>query len=221
MTVADGALRVDSERTRRRILDEARELCRVAGSEQIRMDEVARRVGCARATVYNHFGSRDQLIDAMCGEYLDGFLIVRDGIRDGVRPEDTVFEVLRETVAAELRWRVTNGDLRIPLDRARRNAEGFYVTRNQRIDDAMVEWFGAIHRAAERAGLLRPGLDVPSATASVYAMVDHVVAEFPVDTAPQDVDRAADQVARLQWHALFRDEPSRAPMFATLDLEHV
>jgi hypothetical protein len=69
----------------------------------------------------------------------------------------------------------------------------------------------SFYEASERRGLLREGLDVPIATRAVYAMIDHVVAGFPVDTPVTDIDRTTDQVAGLVWHAMYRSAPEDAP----------
>lgn len=216
MAVADGALRIDSERTRRHILRAARELSREAGYAHVRMSDIAERVGCARATVYNHFANRDELLEALCSDYLAGYLDIQDRIADWAAPGSSVFAVLRETVAEELRWRVANGDLRDALDSAKRLRKDFYVQGDERIDAVLLAWFGDIHRASQRQGLLRPGLDLAFATRATYAMIDHVVAGFPVETPADELDVAADQVAKLQWHALYLGDPEQAPPFDSL-----
>ena len=137
MPVANRALRSDSERTRRQILETAREMCRREGYENIRMADIADRVGRTRATVYNHFATRDDLLQALCEEYLDGFLELFTGIRVWLSDDHSVFEVLRETVASELRWRVGHAELRGALDSARRLRAPFYVQGEERIDEAV------------------------------------------------------------------------------------
>jgi AcrR family transcriptional regulator len=216
MTLPDGASRADSERTRREILRAARELVREAGYDHIRMVDVADRAGCARATLYNHFPSRDSLLEALCAEYLDGFLEIHPRVRQWARPDHTIFEVLRETITEELRWRVANGELREALDTARRLRKEFYVEGDQRIDDALLAWFGAIHRASFRNGFLRSDVELDFAEKAVYAMIDHVVAEFPINTNADEVARAADRVARLSWHALYSTSPEGSPAFKTI-----
>jgi AcrR family transcriptional regulator len=219
MAVVNRALRTDSERTRRNILDSARDLCREQGYEHIRMADVAERVGCARATVYNHFPSRDGLLEALSVEFLDGYLELLAGIPAWIREDHTVFQVLRETVARELRWRAEHGELRGALDSAKRLRKPFYVEANQRIDDAMIAWLEAIYNAADGLGLVREDLDLDLAGRPVYAMIDSVVAGFPVGVAHAEVERVADQVARLQWHALFAAEPEDAVPFAALAVD--
>lgn len=219
MAVVNRALRTDSERTRRSILECARDLCREQGYEHVRMADVAERVGCARATVYNHFPSRDELLEALCVEFLEGYLELLGGIPAWVEEHHTVFEVLRETVARELRWRAEHGELRGALDSARRLRKPFYLEANQRIDDAMIAWLEAVYAAADGLGLIREDLDLAVAGRPVYAMIDSVVAGFPVGVGAAHVERVADQVARLQWHALFTAAPEDAVPFTALAVD--
>ena len=219
MAVVNRALRTDSERTRRRILDSARDLCRKEGYEHVRLADIAHRVGCARATVYNHFPTRDELLEALCVEFLEGYLELLEDLPSWIEQHHTVFDVLRETVARELRWRAEHGELRGALDSAKRLRKPFYVEANHRIDDAMIIWLEAIYAAANELGLIRADLDLAAAGRPVYAMIDSVVGGFPVGVALAEVERTADQVARLQWHALFDAPPEEAVAFAALAIE--
>jgi len=56
------------EQTRSRVLDTARELLATEGFPSNLVDEVARRSGVARATVYYQFGSKVGLLEAVVGE---------------------------------------------------------------------------------------------------------------------------------------------------------
>ncbi len=54
------------QRTRARIVDAVRELLLKGSFHQATVEEVAARAGVSRATLYQHFGSRMELIDALC-----------------------------------------------------------------------------------------------------------------------------------------------------------
>ena len=55
-----------SSRTRERIVAAVRELLEEGTFHETTVEEVAARAGVARATLYQHFGSRLGLVDAMC-----------------------------------------------------------------------------------------------------------------------------------------------------------
>jgi AcrR family transcriptional regulator len=60
-----------SEGTRERIMSAVRELLAEGTFHESTVEEVADRAGIARATLYQHFGSRLDLVDAIC----DGFAL--------------------------------------------------------------------------------------------------------------------------------------------------
>src|SRR5512145_2464520 len=76
---------------RERILSAAFELFSGHGFEDVTMAEVARAAGVARATVFNHFGSKQGLVDAMTR----GVLLFYQGMLDAaLAAEDTPTPVL-------------------------------------------------------------------------------------------------------------------------------
>lgn len=58
------------QETRRRITDAAVELHRTVGPARTTVTEIAERAGVGRMTVYNHFGSDDDLLEACSGQYM-------------------------------------------------------------------------------------------------------------------------------------------------------
>jgi AcrR family transcriptional regulator len=68
-----GRRQVTTDRTRARILRAARALLTAkGGSGRFSLDEVARRAGVARMTVYYQFGSRRRLIEALFDSFAEG-----------------------------------------------------------------------------------------------------------------------------------------------------
>jgi len=58
-----------SQQTRERITDAVRELLAEGTFHESTVEEVADRAGIARATLYQHFGSRLELVDAICDTF--------------------------------------------------------------------------------------------------------------------------------------------------------
>lgn len=63
---------------RERILDAARALFASRGFEAVTMSEVAAEAGVVRATVFNHFGSKRALVDAITEGVLEAFCTLLD-----------------------------------------------------------------------------------------------------------------------------------------------
>ncbi|HEY2777195.1 MAG TPA: TetR/AcrR family transcriptional regulator [Gaiellaceae bacterium] len=90
-----------SEETRERIKTAVRELLAEGAFHESTVEQVADRAGVARATVYQHFRSRLELVDAIC-ETLDQNPALRR-IRETVKGPD-VDTALTETVAESMRF---------------------------------------------------------------------------------------------------------------------
>lgn len=63
---------------RLRILDAARGLFTVRGSDGVTMAEVAEAAGVSRGTVFNHFGSKHALVEAITEGVLAGYVAILD-----------------------------------------------------------------------------------------------------------------------------------------------
>src|SRR6185503_20352504 len=90
-----------SERTRERIMEAVRELLADGSFHVSTMEEVADRAGISRATLYQHFRSRIDLVDAICDTFAVNPALVE--IRDAVVLPDPEL-ALRETVALAIRF---------------------------------------------------------------------------------------------------------------------
>jgi AcrR family transcriptional regulator len=92
-------LRAESaEATRRRILDALEERLREAPTEPVTMEQIARRAGVARTTVYLVFDSRAGLFDALATD-----LWIRDALehlRGGLRAGVAIYAALRDVAVA-------------------------------------------------------------------------------------------------------------------------
>ena len=64
------SLRTDAQRNRLRLLDSAAEVLREQGLDAS-LDEISRRAGVGNATLYRHFPSREELLEAVYLEQVD------------------------------------------------------------------------------------------------------------------------------------------------------
>src|SRR6476646_3176139 len=60
--------RESKERTRKRLIEAARELILSGNENRVAASAVAKRAGVGGATFYEHFGSRDELLKALADE---------------------------------------------------------------------------------------------------------------------------------------------------------
>src|SRR4051794_17709102 len=88
-------------RTRARIVSAVRELLSEGAFHECTMEEVAERAGVSRATLYQHFPSRFELIDATCDTMGVNPALLE--LRDAVGLEDAE-EALNRTLALTVRF---------------------------------------------------------------------------------------------------------------------
>ncbi|HTO71577.1 MAG TPA: TetR/AcrR family transcriptional regulator [Myxococcota bacterium] len=81
-----------SERSRKRILDSARAVFFDSGFERANLDEVARRAGLAKGTIYRHFDSKAELYVEVLVQNADAFL---ERMRRVVDPRASAAEQIR------------------------------------------------------------------------------------------------------------------------------
>jgi len=105
-------LRAESaEATRQRILDALEQRLRLAPTQPVSVDEVARRAGVARTTVYLVFGSRAGLFDALTTALWERAGLpeltravahpdAREHLRGGLRAGVEIYAVLRDVAVA-------------------------------------------------------------------------------------------------------------------------
>ncbi len=92
-----GKLRGDAARAA--ILDTAHVLFSESGVDAVTMAEVAEASGVARATVFNHFGSKHALVEAITESVYDGYTeLLKNALADRVTPAPVLIRVLFETM---------------------------------------------------------------------------------------------------------------------------
>ncbi|KWX05451.1 TetR family transcriptional regulator [Carbonactinospora thermoautotrophica] len=106
---------------RERMLDAAYELTRARGWEKVRMSDIAAAVGVSRQTVYNEFGSKPALGQALVMRETERFLL---GVREQLdaHPDD-LGEAVAAAVTYTLRRAADNALLKAVLTSARGGPE--------------------------------------------------------------------------------------------------
>lgn len=98
--------------TPQRILDAALDQAERTGLRRITMDDVARRAGLARITLYGHFRTKDALIRAALMREVERFLADLDSVaRSYEDPEERLVETFAEAVRSLRSHRLLNRTL--------------------------------------------------------------------------------------------------------------
>lgn len=175
------------------------------------MGDIARAAQVARATVYNNFDDKQDILAAIIRDYMVGYAQIPQRLRENARSGQTSFELVEEMVREALSWRVANADLR-PIVSVARNLRGSgWEEANKAADDAILGWIMAVHAADEAAGLIRDGIDLEFGVRATYAMIEAILANFPVSSDEEEINHVAHQLALLHWHSLCSVPPEEAP----------
>jgi len=107
-----GRKRPSSAKTRARIVGAVRELLGEGTFHESTVEDVARRAGVARATLYQHFGSRLGLVDALCETFDENPALV--AIRKAVALDDSE-AALDQTISNCVRFWASEEEVLQPL----------------------------------------------------------------------------------------------------------
>jgi AcrR family transcriptional regulator len=95
----DKPLRADAQRNRDRLVEVARVAFRERGAD-CSLDEIAKRAGVGPGTLYRHFPTRDDLIDAVMKDWADRVLADATQVADaGLSPRETLHSWFQRFVA--------------------------------------------------------------------------------------------------------------------------
>jgi AcrR family transcriptional regulator len=198
-------------RARTKILDASRKLFARRGFSETSMGDIARSAQVARATVYNNFDDKQDILAAIISDYLSGYARIAQRLRENARSGQTSFELIQEMVREALKWRVENADLR-PIVAVARNLRGSgWEEANKAADDAMLGWIMAVHAADEDAGLIREDIDLEFGVRAAYNMIESVLSTFDVSSTEAEINKAARQLALLHWYSICSVPPDDAP----------
>ncbi|WP_218004867.1 TetR/AcrR family transcriptional regulator [Actinomadura macra] len=105
MTDAPRALRVDARRNRARILDVARTVIEEQGT-QASLRDISRRAGVGMGTLYRHFATREELLEALLGSRFDRLAARAAALEASHVPaHEALAEWLREFAAGAATYR--------------------------------------------------------------------------------------------------------------------
>lgn len=196
---------------RAKILDASRKLFVRHGYSEVSIGEIARAAGVVRATVYNNFDDKQDILAAIIADYMTGYAQIAQRLRANARAGQTSFSLIQEMVREALAWRVENADLRPLVAVARSSRTSGWDQANKAADDAMLGWILAVHAADDAAGLIRDDIDLEFGVRAAYAMIESVLSSFDVAAGQVQIDEAAHQLALLHWYSICKVGPGEAP----------
>jgi AcrR family transcriptional regulator len=198
-------------RARTKILEASRKLFARRGFSETSMGDIARSAQVARATVYNHFDDKQDILAAIIKDYMTGYAMIAQRLRENARSGETSFDLIQEMVREALSWRVKNADLR-PIVAVAKNLRGSgWEEADKAADDALLGWIVDVHAADADAGLIREDIDIEFAVRAAFAMIESVLSTFDVSSSEEEINKAAHQLALMHWYSICSVPPKDAP----------
>ena len=172
------------------------ELASEDGLGAVSMQKIADRVGITKASLYNHFSSKDEIVDAM-------YLTIREASKqraavgpvdyDAMASEGSMGSILTKAI---LSYRAMVHDLQLSMfyrivmsERAINPvASEIMVRETQTMIDATEKLFGAI----QRKGLA--SFSNPKAAAFSFAMAVHSMIDYEFDLSSAGMDAGKDMI---------------------------
>jgi TetR/AcrR family transcriptional repressor of uid operon len=180
------------DRMSERVLDAALELAAASGIRHLTMDEVARRAGVGRMTVYRRFGSRSALIDALAVRECRRCLAA---IASALDPDAPVTERLAAVFTATLGV-IREHPLLERLARVEPEALLFELTRDESAVFRLVrEFLIGLIAEGQRAGELHGG--DPAVLAELWVRLGASFVLMPASVLPLE-DEAETRKAVLE-----------------------
>ena len=198
-------------RARTKILEVSRKLFARRGFAETSMGDIAKAAQVARATVYNNFDDKQDILADIIKDYMVGYTQIPQKLRENARSGQTSFELVEAMVREALSWRVTNADLRPIVELARNMRGSGWEEADNAADDAMLGWIMAVHAADESAGLIRDDVELEFGVRATYAMIEAILRNFPVSSDEEEINRVAHQLALLHWYSICSVPPEEAP----------
>jgi AcrR family transcriptional regulator len=155
-----------TSRTRERIVAAVRELLQEGGFHEATVEQVAARAGVSRATLYQHFGSRLGLVDALCETFDANQELV--AVREAVRDPDVAAALERSVAHTVAFWASEEAVLEPLYGAAAIDAAAGDLVARQRADRRGE--FGYLLGRLDQAGRLRPELS-PAEALGVLLML--------------------------------------------------
>lgn len=198
-------------RARTKIIEASRKLFARRGFSETSMGDIARSAQVARATVYNNFDDKQDILAAIIKDYMTGYAMIAQRLRENARSGQTSFDLIQEMVREALSWRVKNADLR-PIVAVAKNLRGSgWEEADKAADDALLGWIVDVHAADADAGLIREDIDIEFAVRAAFAMIESVLSSFDVSSSEEEINKAAHQLALMHWYSICSVPPKDAP----------
>ncbi len=196
----------DKDKTRARLFEVATELIGEKGFGSTTVDEIAERAGVAKGTVYYHFASKAELVEALIA---DGLEPLAQQMREAAASEETAREALQALTYAELAYiREHRAFAKLVMTELWREDRVWRDTLLLVRDNIVATIREQIERGIA-AGELRDDLDPGFAAGALFTLVATAALDWLAFYPERTIDEVVDQIRRLTAMAVADPEAAR------------
>lgn len=198
-----------AEETRRHILEAVYERLREAPSRPISLDEVARKAGVARSTIYVVFGSRAGLFDAVGADLMKraGYARLVEAVQD---PDAR--EVLRGGLRAGVEMYAAHRDVQRALYSMAVLDDEAVGEPMRRMEQERALGMALLARELDEQGVLRPDVSVDEAADLLWLLASFDSFDLLYTGRGLSIDEIATVLIRTAERSLYRETPrARTP----------
>lgn len=184
----------DKDKTRAHLFEVATEILGERGFGATTVDEIAERAGVAKGTVYYHFGSKVEFVEALIAE---GLTPLAEEMRRAVAGTATAREALAALVLTELEFIRDNRQFAKLIVTELWREDRVWRETLMIVRDRIV---GVIREQIERgiaAGELRADLDPGFAAGAVFALTATAALDWLALDPERSIEDVAQQIGRL------------------------
>jgi AcrR family transcriptional regulator len=162
-------MRADAVRNRKRVLDAARE-CMARRGLDVQMEEIAKKAGVGVGTVYRHFPTKDELIEALAGDRFVRLAELADEALEQPDPWQAFVDFMRASALIQVDDKALSEVLVSRADTMRRAAESVN----------MLDRVALVIDRAKEAGVVRSDArpeDVPMVMCALAGACNHPMSD--------------------------------------------
>ncbi|MEW6440889.1 MAG: TetR/AcrR family transcriptional regulator [bacterium] len=182
--------KLDTEVRKQQIAKAALDLVTAKGTRALNISEIAKRVGVVPSAIYRHFGSKDQILDAMLDLIRENLLAnVRTVCTETSDPIERLHRLLVRHVGLIVENRA------IPRIIFSEDVYGGEPERRAKVYEMIrtyLERIGQIVREGQAAARLRPGIEPSTAALMFLGMIQPAAILWHVSDGAFDVARHAE-----------------------------
>ncbi len=170
-----------TDQQREIIIDVASQMFVAEGIKAVRMDDVARRAGISKRTLYETFGDKEELIYLSMDRYFHN--LEMDNREKGCNAPNVLIAILigvKEAIrGSEVNWRLINTLRKFHFTTFKR-------LNNERAERRRIEFRQSLEIGVQQ-GVLNPNANLDLAITMLYSIATSVISQDTIDPLPANV----------------------------------